>query len=72
MLDKLKNKYVFFDIDGTLSEYKEEDKSYDGKCLELECQSFKNLLFSDLFYRARPSKYIQNIIINLELYKVLV
>ena len=62
MIEKLKDKYVFFDVDGTLSEYRYEDKLYDGRCPELGCQSLENLLFSDLFYKARPLKTMQNII----------
>ncbi len=38
MLDKLKDKYVFFDVDGTLSEYRFKGQLYGGKCPELGCQ----------------------------------
>lgn len=72
MLNKLKDKYVFFDVDGTLSEYRYDDKVYGGRIPELGCQSLKNLLFSDLFYKARPLKTMQNIITNLESEKVFV
>lgn len=72
MLNKLKDKYVFFDIDGTLSEYRYEDKLYGGKCPELGCQSLEDLLFSDLFYKARPLKGMQNIISNLDSDKVFI
>lgn len=66
MLEKLKDKYVFFDIDGTLSEYRYDDQLYGGRCSELGCQSLENLLFSDLFYKARPLKNMQTIIQNLD------
>lgn len=66
MLERLKDKYVFFDIDGTLSEYRYDDKLYGGRCSELGCQSLENLLFSDLFYKARPLKNMQKIIENLD------
>ena len=49
MLKKLKEKYVFFDVDGTLSEYRFNDKLYSGGCPELGCQSLEDLLFSNLF-----------------------
>lgn len=45
MLNKLQDKYVFFDIDGTLSEYRYKDKLYSDKCPELGCQSLEDLLF---------------------------
>lgn len=32
MLDKLKGRYVFFNVDGTLSEYRYEDKLDCGIC----------------------------------------
>lgn len=70
MLNKLKEKYVFFDIDGTLSEYRFRDKLYGGKCPELGCQSLADYLFSDLFYKARPLKTMQNIIKQLDCEKV--
>lgn len=56
MLKKLKEKYVFFDVDGTLSEYRFNDKLYSGGCPELGCQSLEDLLFSNLFANARPLK----------------
>ncbi len=72
MLEKLKNKYVFFDIDGTLSEYRYNDKLYEGKCPELGCQSLNDYLFGNLFYEARPLKTMQKIIENLDTDKTLV
>lgn len=72
MLEKLKEKYVFFDVDGTLSEYRFNDKLYGGECPELGCQSLQDLLFSNLFLNARPLKTMQNIISNLNPEKVFV
>lgn len=72
MLENLKEKYVFFDVDGTLSEYRFKDKLYGGGCPELGCQSLEDFLFSDLFYKARPIKTMQNIISNLNPEKVFV
>ncbi len=70
MLEKLKNKYVFFDIDGTLSEYRYNDKLYSGGCSELGCQTLNDLLFSSLFFNARPLQTMQDIICSLEASKV--
>lgn len=72
MIEKLNNKYVFFDVDGTLSEYRYNDKLYAGGCSELGCQSLENLLFDDLFYKARPLKTMQNIIQKLDGNKVFI
>ena len=72
MLENLKEKYVFFDVDGTLSEYRFKDQLYGGRCPELGCQSLEDLLFSNLFLNARPLKTMQNVISNLDPDKVLV
>ena len=72
MLEKLKDKYVFFDVDGTLSEYRYNDCLYSGRCPELGCQTLSNLLFDDLFAKARPLKTMQNIISKLDSDKVLI
>lgn len=56
MSEKLKDKYVFFDVDGTLSEYRYNDQIYAGKCPEFGNQTLNALLFSNLFYKARPLK----------------
>lgn len=72
MLENLKEKYVFFDVDGTLSEYRFRDKLYGGRCPELGCQSLEDYLFSDLFYKARPIKTMQNIISKLNPEKIFV
>ena len=66
MIEKLKEKYVFFDIDGTLSEYRYNDRLYASGDSELGCQSLEDLLFNDLFFRARPLKTMQKLIENLK------
>lgn len=72
MIKKLKEKYVFFDVDGTLSEYRYDDKLYGGGCSLLGCQSLEDLLFNNLFYNARPLKTMQNIIENLDSDKIFI
>ncbi|MFR2788003.1 MAG: hypothetical protein ACLTBX_04370 [Clostridia bacterium] len=72
MLKKLKEKYVFFDVDGTLSEYRFNDKLYSGGCPELGCQTLEDLLFSNLFANARPLKNMQSIISQLNSDKIFV
>ena len=72
MIEKLKEKYVFFDIDGTLSEYRYNDRLYGGECPELGCQSLEDLLFNDLYYRARPLKTMQKIIEKLDSDKIFI
>lgn len=72
MLENLKEKYVFFDVDGTLSEYRFKEKLYGGKCPEFGCQSLEDLLFSNLFENARPLKTMQNVISNLPPEKVFI
>ena len=72
MLEKIKDKYVFFDVDGTLSEYRYNDKIYAGGCPELGNQTLSDLLFSNLFYKARPLKTMQNIVNNLDADKIFI
>lgn len=72
MLEKLKDKYVFFDVDGTLSEYRFNDRLYGGACPELGCQSLEDLLFSNLFLNARPLKTMQKIVNNLDQNKIFI
>lgn len=72
MLENLKDKYVFFDVDGTLSEYRYDNKLYGGGCSVLGCQSLEDLLFNNLFYKARPLKTMQNIIEKLDSDKIFV
>ena len=72
MIEKLKDKYIFFDVDGTLSEYRYNDKLYSGGCPELGCQTLEDLLFSNLFSKARPLKTMQKIVSNLDSNRVFV
>ena len=72
MLEKLKEKYIFFDVDVTLSEYRYNDKLYSGACPELGCQTLEDLLFSNLFSKARPLKTMQKIVSNLDSNKVFI
>lgn len=72
MEENLKNKYVFFDIDGTLSEYRYDNKLYGGRCSELGCQSLEDLLFNNLFYTARPLKTMQKVIEKLDSNKIFI
>ena len=50
MIEKLKNKYLFIDIDGTLAEYRYDDKLYADKDPKIGSQNLNELLFGDLFY----------------------
>ena len=72
MLERLKDKYVFFDVDGTLSEYRFNDKLYAGLKPELGCQTLNEFLFGDLFLNARPLKTMQKIISKLDKDKVFI
>ena len=72
MVEKLKDKYVFFDVDGTLSEYRYKDRLYAGGCSELGCQSLEDLLFNNLFYTARPLKTMQRVIEQLDGNKIFI
>lgn len=72
MVENLKNKYVFFDVDGTLAEYRYDNKIYGGRCTELGCQSLENLLFNNLFYTARPLKTMQKVVERLDTDKIFI
>ena len=72
MVEKLKNKYVFFDVDGTLSEYRYNDMMYAGRDNELGCQTLDQLLFSDLFLKSRPLKTMQRVIEKLDSNKIFI
>ena len=72
MIKNLKEKYVFFDVDGTLSEYRYDDKIYGGIDSDLGCQSLEDLLFNNLFLTARPLKTMQKLIENLDSEKIFV
>ena len=69
-MEQLQDKYLFIDIDGTLSEYRYNDKLFNSENPEIGCQSLSDLLFSDLFYQARPLKTMQNLIQKLDASKV--
>lgn len=71
-MDKLNDKYVFFDVDGTLSEYRYKDRLYAGGCPEFGCQSLEDLLFYDLFYQARPLKTMQKVVERLDSNKIFI
>lgn len=72
MVENLKNKYVFFDVDGTLAEYRYDNKIYGGRCTELGCQSLEDLLFNNLFYTARPLKTMQKVVERLDTDKIFI
>ena len=72
MLEKLEGKYVFFDVDGTLSEYRFNDKLYASLKPELGCQTLEDFLFGDLFLKARPLKTMQRVIEKLDKDKIFV
>lgn len=72
MLEKLKEKYVFFDVDGTLSEYRHHDQVYVGRNPELGCQTLNDLLFGDLFLKSRPLKTMQKVVSQLDSNKIFV
>ncbi len=72
MIEMLKGKYVFFDVDGTLSEYRYQEQIYGGRCSELGCQTLSDLLFGDLFLQARPLKTMQKMISKLDSDKIFV
>lgn len=70
MLDKLKDKYVFFDLDGTLSEYRFNDHVSGGN--EWGGQTFEELFFGDVFVSNRPLATMVEFIQKLDLDKVYV
>lgn len=72
MLEKLKDKYVFFDVDGVLSEYRHRDQVYAGRDPELGCQTLNDLLFGDLFLKSRPLKTMQRIVSKLDPNKIFI
>lgn len=60
MLEKLKDKYVFFDIDGTLSEYCYNDHVSGGN--DWGGQTWEELFFGDVFVKNRPLKTMVNLV----------
>lgn len=72
MIEKLKDKYVFFDVDGTLNEYRYHNQVYISKNPELGCQTLEDLLFGDLFIKSRPLKTMQKVVSNLNPDKIFI
>ena len=72
MFEKLKEKYIFFDVDGTLSEYRHNDQVYAGRYPELGCLTLQDFLFSDSFLKSRPLKTMQKIISQLDTDKIFI
>lgn len=60
MIEKLKDKYVFFDVDGTLSEYRYNDHVSGGNARG--GQTYEELFFGDVFIKNRPLKVMQRIV----------
>ena len=71
MIEKLKDKYVFFDVDGTLSEYRYNDH-VSGKNGYEAGQTWEELFFGNVFINNRPLKTMVNLINQLEPEKVFV
>lgn len=72
MIKNLEDKFIFFDVDGTLNEYRYHDKVYASKDPELGCQTLEDLLFGNLFINSRPLKTMQNIISKLKPDKIFI
>lgn len=70
MLDKLKDKYCFFDLDGTLSEYR-YNNHVSGRT-GIGGQTFEELFFGDVFVSNRPLKTMVELIQKLQSDKVYV
>lgn len=70
MLDKLKGKYIFFDLDGTLSEYRFNDH-VSGRT-DIGGQTFEELFFGDVFVSNRPLRTMVELIKELDHNKVFV
>ena len=70
----LKNKYVFLDFDGTLCEYRYNDK-VSAKSKNPECeydwgQTLEEILFGGVFLKARPLKSMKKVIAKCDPNKV--
>lgn len=70
MLEKLKDKYVFFDLDGTLSEYRFHNH-VSGKN-DWGGQTFEELFFGSVFIDNRPLETMVELIKQLDCEKVYV
>lgn len=70
MLDKLKGKYVFFDLDGVLSEYRYNDK-VNGEN-DWGGQTFEEIFFGNVFVSNRPLQTMVELVEKLDSDKVFV
>ncbi len=62
MLEELKDKYIFFDFDGTLCEYRAYGRIYCGFENEIGYRTLGDLLYGDEVLKARPLKNMQEFI----------
>ncbi len=70
MIEKLKDKYVFFDVDGTLAEYRYNDH-VSGKN-NWGGQTWEELFFGNVFVNNRPLKTMVKLVEKLNPEKVFV
>ena len=70
MLDKLKGKYIFFDLDGVLSEYRYNDKINGGN--DWGGQTFEEIFFGNVFVSNRPLQTMVELVEKLDSDKVYV
>lgn len=70
VLEKLKDKYVFFDVDGTLAEYRYNDRVSGGN--DWGAQTWEELFFGNVFVNNRPLKTMVNLINQLDSNKIFV
>lgn len=70
MLEKLKDKYVFFDVDGTLAEYRYNDHVSGGN--DWGGQTWEELFFGNVFVNNRPLKTMVHLIEKLDANKIFV
>lgn len=68
--ERLKDKYVFVDFDGTLCEYRYNDhvsgKTVDPNGFRCSGQSLWENLFDDVYFRARPLMSIKKVLDKLD------
>ena len=64
MIEKLKDKYVFFDVDGTLAEYRYNDRVNGGN--DWGGQTWEDLFFGNVFVSNRPLKTMVKLIEQLD------
>lgn len=70
MIPNLKDKYVFFDVDGTLSEYRYNDHVSSKN--DWAGQTWEELFFGDVFVNNRPLKTMINLVEQLNSNKIFV